>query len=219
VNIRQGLALGAVVSALAVTIGTVSAFAAVPIPGADGKIRACVKYEDINRYEQMRWITTTTCPKGEKLITWNAKGVKGEKGDKGDTGATGAPGANGAPGSSGAYFTNSNNGYVGVNDPTTIHTLTVPEGRYAVTATTEARNYYDEVKGVICGLNDPALTGITTRKALVTGHTASQVVTVIGVITTAADGKIDLVCSSLPATDSTKVAEFNYTQIMATKIG
>jgi len=55
-------------------IGTVAAFAAVPIPGADGKIRACVKCEDINKDEQMRWIIKTTCTKGEKLIVWNAKG-------------------------------------------------------------------------------------------------------------------------------------------------
>jgi hypothetical protein len=114
-KIHRGVAVGAIVGAVAVGIGTIAAFAAVPIPGADGKIRACVKYEDINRYEQMRWITKTTCPAHEKLITWNAKGPKGDKGDKGDS-VTGPPGPAGM------------SGYEVVNTPT----ATVPAGKNGV---------------------------------------------------------------------------------------
>jgi len=106
-KVREGAVLSGVVAALGIGIGTVSAFGAVPIPGSDGKIRACVKYEDINKYEQMRWITKTACPKGEKLIAWNQKGRTGDKGEtgavgpqgpQGETGPQGSPGGTGADG-------------------------------------------------------------------------------------------------------------------------
>jgi hypothetical protein len=96
-KIRQGIVLGAVVSALGIAAASVAAYAAVPIPDAKGVIRACVKYEDINHYEQMRWITKTTCPSGEKLISWNQKGRTGDRGPQGpqgEQGIQGLPGSN-----------------------------------------------------------------------------------------------------------------------------
>ena len=100
-KLRQSVALGSIVGALGVAIASATAMAAVPIPGADGKIRACVKYEDINRYEQMRWSTKASCPSGEKLISWNQKGVKGATGPKGDTGTAGPAGPAGPAGATG----------------------------------------------------------------------------------------------------------------------
>ncbi len=95
-KIRQGIVLGAVVSALGIAAASVAAYAAVPIPDAKGIIRACVKYEDINRYEQMRWITKTTCPSGEKLISWNQKGRTGATGAQGEQGIQGPQGIPGS---------------------------------------------------------------------------------------------------------------------------
>jgi hypothetical protein len=95
-KVRQVVVLGAVVSALGIAAVTVAAYAAVPIPDAKGIIRACVKYEDINRYEQVRWITKTTCPKGEKLITWNQKGRTGPQGPQGEQGIQGPQGVPGS---------------------------------------------------------------------------------------------------------------------------
>jgi len=211
---RQGFAISAVVSALAVGIGTVSAFAAVPIPGADGKIRACVKYEDINKYEQMRWITTATCPKGEKLIAWNAKGIQGPKGATGAAGPPGTPGADGKdgdPGISEAHFdADTNTGHGLGTSTSTIFTLTVPAGTYAVTATTEIINYYDDTHGVACSLNKE----VQTRRDVLVEPDDSEVLTVIGKITTD-DGKINLTCNASVSPG----AEADDPSILATRIG
>jgi hypothetical protein len=145
---------------LAIGVGGV-AYGAASIPGADGRIRACVKFEDINKYEQMRWITKTTCPKGEKLISWNQKGPKGATGATGETGATGAQGPQGVQGETGAigpqgpagpagaqgpqgdpgangtgavYFDERSDDYA-VKDPFAVASVTVPQGKYAVTGT------------------------------------------------------------------------------------
>ena len=97
-KLRQRVVLGSIVGALGAAVASATAIAAVPIPDAKGVIRACVKYEDINRYEQMRWSTKTSCPGGEKLISWNQKGAKGATGPKGDTGTAGPAGPAGATG-------------------------------------------------------------------------------------------------------------------------
>lgn len=205
-QIRQGIVLGAVVGALAVGVGAVSAFGAVAIPGVDGKIRACVKYEDINKYEQMRWITKTTCPKGEKLITWNAKGEKGDKGDQGE------PGEDGASGVSDAQFdAETNNGHGLGASQSTVFTLTVPAGTYAVTATTEILNNYDDPHGVTCSLNNIT----TTKRHVMVDPEDSDVMTVIGKLTTAADGKINLICNGFVS----PAAEADNPAILATRIG
>jgi hypothetical protein len=171
-KVRQGLVLGAIAGLLAAGTGTVSAFGAVPIPGSDGKIRACVKYEDINRYEQMRWITKTTCPAHEKLIAWNAKGPKGDKGDKGDTGADstvpgppgpagadGHDGANGAPGPAGtsdafAADTGADGVTIG-GDPDDVSIVirpNLPAGNYIVGASLNISNGSDDDAAVFCDL-------------------------------------------------------------------
>ena len=210
---RQGFAISVVVGALALGIGTVSAFAAVPSPGADGKIRTCVKYEDINRYEQVRWITKTTCPKGEKLIAWNAKGPKGDKGATGDTGATGPAGA---PGVNEAHFDGTDNaGHIVGNHFSGILDITVPVGQYAVTATVEVNNVYSEgFKGAACNING---VGTTLRDVKVAEHD-TEVMTVIGTITTGSEGKIELVCGGTDDPSVVHAPEFDVPKIMAIRI-
>jgi hypothetical protein len=134
------------------SVGAVAYGSTPSIPDSKGIIRACVKYEDINHYEQMRWITGTTCPKHEKRIAWNYKGVKGDKGGKGDTGATGpqgiqgpkgdqgdpgAPGAPGAPGPAGSStgYAASDHKSIDANpDFVEIVKKTVPDGAYLINA-------------------------------------------------------------------------------------
>jgi hypothetical protein len=211
------MVLGGIVGALAMGI-TAAAYAAVPIPGADGKIRACVKYEDINKYEQMRWITKTTCPKGEKLIAWNAKGVQGPKGEKGDKGDPGTPGADGEPGVNKAYEDYEINtshplGY----QPEKIFEIDVPSGTYAVTATVVPENFHDDDTYVACNINH--WTGSGGRIIKLKGH-SSQVMTVMKVTGPSLDdpGKITLICGGLPQSDELNAAEFHSPQIMAIKI-
>ena len=220
-KVRQGVVLSAVVGALAVGIGAAGAFAAVPIPGADGKIRVCVKYEDINKYEQVRWITKTTCPAGEKLIAWNAKGPKGDKGEKGDTGATGAPGPQGIPGPTGAqgepgqpgangtgavYFDAQSTEHA-VKDPFAVASVTVPQGKYAVSGTVSWQSR-DGVRSIDCKITDNQ-----ERGEFADENPPSHAVSVIGVYE--GSGPIELICrgSSL---ETIWVLEAN---LMAVKVG
>ncbi len=60
---------------------------------------ACVTKE----YKTLNLTTRSKrCPKGQKKISWNAKGRDGARGPAGRTGAAGAPGLAGAPGAVGA---------------------------------------------------------------------------------------------------------------------
>jgi len=220
-NFRLGVVLGFVVGALGVAVATAttSAIAAVPIPDANGIIRACVKYEDINHYEQVRWITATKCPRSsEKLITWNAKGPKGDKGEKGDTGATGAPGKDGAPGINKGYESYELNTAHGLHfEPQEIYSIDVPDGEYAITATVQVENFHDDDVYVACNINH--WTGLGERIIRLKGHSA-QVMTVMKLTGPSLDdpGKITLICSGLPQSDDLNAAQLEESQIMAVKI-
>jgi hypothetical protein len=138
---RRGIALGSVIGALGIIAGAAAAFSAIPIPDAKGVIRACVKYEDIDHYEQMRWSTKTTCPKSEKLISWN---YKGRTGAKGATGATGPAGAKGDPGTSQAYVASAGTTEIGSNntEKTIVTRPNLPAGNYVFNVSLKAVNYH-----------------------------------------------------------------------------
>jgi hypothetical protein len=231
-KVRQGVVLSAVVGALAVGIGAAGAFAAVPIPGADGKIRVCVKYEDINKYEQVRWITKTTCPAGEKLIAWNAKGPKGDKGEKGDKGDTGAEGPAGPPGppgpagpegpagpkgdpgenGTGAVYTAHDDTIHIVTGDLTLVSVDVPAGKYAVTGTLQVYNAGDDDRSAYCRIT-PDSSGFTDRRDDVTPEELDSM-SVTGV-TDFAGGAINLICNSGVG----DAVQLQFSNIMAVKVG
>jgi len=93
---RSGLGLGslliAVLIVLALGVGTVYA----AIPNGNGKYFACFTKST----GAVRLINhpKVTCPSGQELISWNAKGPAGAQGAQGAQGPQGAEGAQGAQG-------------------------------------------------------------------------------------------------------------------------
>ena len=79
---RSSLGLGsllvAVVIILALGVGTVYA----AIPNGNGKYSACL-VKATGAVRLINFPKVSTCPKGEKLITWNAKGPQGPAGPQG----------------------------------------------------------------------------------------------------------------------------------------
>lgn len=84
---------------LVLAVGVGSAFGAIPNPG-DGKYYAC-RVKSSGAVRMINHPKVSTCPKGEKLISWNAKGPagpQGAQGPKGDQGPQGPQGPAGVPG-------------------------------------------------------------------------------------------------------------------------
>ena len=97
---RSGLGLGsllvAVVIVLALGVGTVYA----AIPSGTGKYSACLtKSSGVVRL--INFPKVSTCPAGEKLISWNAKGPAGPAGAQGAQGPQGGQGPQGPQGPKG----------------------------------------------------------------------------------------------------------------------
>jgi len=94
---RSGLGLGslliAVLIVLALGVGTVYA----AIPNGNGKYFACF-IKSTGVVKLINYPKVSTCPKGEKLISWNAQGPAGPQGAQGPQGPQGAQGAPGAAG-------------------------------------------------------------------------------------------------------------------------
>jgi len=201
-RVRQSVVLGSIVGALGVATVAAGAIAAVPIPDAKGIIRACVKYEDINHYEQMRWITKTTCPSGEKLIAWNAKGRTGATGARGDTGDVGAAGSAGpagpegpagptGPAASGQAYYDEHTDVQAIKDPVTVASVTVPQGKYAITGTVDFDSRGD-TRGIWCGVTPLNSSNKNYRSASATEGGPIESVTVVNVYE--GSGAIELSC-------------------------
>jgi hypothetical protein len=96
---RSGVGLGsllvAVLIVLALGVGTVYA----AIPNGSGTYRACLVKAN-GTVKLINFPKVSTCPKGERLITWNAKGPAGPAGPQGAEGAQGPQGPQGPSGSS-----------------------------------------------------------------------------------------------------------------------
>ncbi len=87
----------AVVVILALGVGTV--YAAIPNP-TNKKFYACfVKSTGVVRL--INYPTVSTCPKGQRLIDWNAKGPVGQQGPQGVQGMQGPVGPQGPAGEAG----------------------------------------------------------------------------------------------------------------------
>lgn len=111
--------------------------------GGDGSlIHACVN----NRNGAVRIVgANTACDPGrETALDWGIQGPKGDKGDTGDTGPIGPQGPQGEPGSGGlpAAFQSAPMTFVDVSTQfptyTLITSLTLPPGKYFVSATAHA---------------------------------------------------------------------------------
>jgi hypothetical protein len=94
---RSSLGLGSllvgVLIVLALGVGTVYA----AIPNGNGKYSACLD-KATGAVRLINYPKVGTCPAGEKLINWNAKGPAGPQGVQGPKGDQGAQGAQGAAG-------------------------------------------------------------------------------------------------------------------------
>lgn len=84
------VAAGSVLGTVALLAGGAWVYA----QATDGVINACVKKDGSTRI-LLPGITSSTCNKGEQLVTWNIMGPQGPKGDKGEQGVQGEPGAPG----------------------------------------------------------------------------------------------------------------------------
>jgi len=80
-RLRLGSLIVAVVIILALGVGTVYA----AIPNSNGKYHACY-VKDTGVVKLINYPKVDTCPKGEKLISWNAKGPAGPQGAQGPAG-------------------------------------------------------------------------------------------------------------------------------------
>ena len=78
---------------LVLAVGVGSAFAAIPNPG-DGKYYACL-VRSTGAVRVINFPKVRTCPKGQKLISWNVQGPAAAQGAQGPQGAPGPAGATG----------------------------------------------------------------------------------------------------------------------------
>jgi hypothetical protein len=126
------------------------------------------------------------------------RGLRGLQGLKGDTGAAGAPGAPGAPGPSAAYSTSAaGNTQVGASSaaPVTILSLSLPAGKYVVTATTGLTNISGATRSAWCTLqNGTTQLGMTRGFDVADATQRSTAVTVQGAVTLAATATITFQC-------------------------
>jgi hypothetical protein len=75
---------------LVLAVGVGSAFGAIPNPG-DGKYYAC-RVKATGAVRLINFPKVSTCPAGERLISWNAKGPQGPAGTQGAQGPKGDQG-------------------------------------------------------------------------------------------------------------------------------
>lgn len=158
---RTCIALTAAVGVLAVT-----SVASAAIPSSDGVIHGC--YNPSADRGMLRLIDAekgAQCAKNEKAISFHQRGPKGDKGDKGDRGEPGPrgeqglpgePGPAGQPGQKGDPGPQGEQGPPGVSDAyiarndsevflsrqnrTTLVTLQLPAGFYAVSGKASVKN-------------------------------------------------------------------------------
>jgi len=90
--------LGPLVALLVVlVVGAGTVYAA--IPNSNGRYYAC-RVSNTGVVKLINYPKVSTCPAGEKLISWNAKGPQGPAGPQGPVGPVGPAGPAGASGSS-----------------------------------------------------------------------------------------------------------------------
>jgi hypothetical protein len=179
---RAGIATLASVGVL-----TAAGVAYAAIPGSDGVINGCYNTGS-NPSGQLRVIDAAAggkCSKNETALSFNQQGPEGDKGDtgpqgpKGDTGATGPKGETGATGATGPAGPQGPAGPAGAATPPayaidgisqavvgedsretkTIASLSLPAGRYALSAPLSFVNHDADNQNFSCEFTGTAITG------------------------------------------------------------
>ena len=208
---RAGISTLALVGVLAA-----AGVAYAAIPGDDGVIHGCYNTGS-NPSGQLRVIDPATgakCSKNEYALSFNQQGPKGDRGEvgpqgpKGDTGATGPQGATGATGPTGPIGPSGPQGPAGAATPPayaidgialevvgvgsretkTIASLTLPAGRYALSAPLSFVNHDADDQNFGCELTGAAFAGRPSTDAETIGDELlfSQYSITLGATTTLA---------------------------------
>ncbi|MGH2839694.1 MAG: collagen-like triple helix repeat-containing protein [Solirubrobacteraceae bacterium] len=192
----RGIPALALVGALAV-VGV--GYAA--IPGPDGVIHSCYNASS-NPSGQLRVIDADAgqkCAKNEKVLDFNQRGPRGEKGEKGDKGdpclssdaaCIGPRGPQGDKGDQGekgdkgdpgpavapAYHMTYVAGDVGLphRDTVTLAQLTLPAGRWAVSAPLTLNNFDEDYQGWSCRFDGADFVGLAGIGAGFTPNSPAQ---------------------------------------------
>jgi hypothetical protein len=144
------------------------------------------------------------CTKSEKKISWNTQGPAGKNGTNGTNGAPGAPGTAGAKGDIGpstAFNFNSGSDTVDFNATvsadTTVATLNVPAGSYAVLSKVLINNNSVSLASTSCRLIAGATVIDSGFDSINTGvlPNLDRIFYVLsGTVTLAADGTLTTIC-------------------------
>jgi len=137
--------LGPVIALLVVlALGAGTVYAA--IPNGSGTYYAC-RVSNTGVVKLINYPKVSTCPQGEKLISWNAKGPQGPAGPQGPTGDRGPTGADGPQGLRGPQ------GEQG------------PQGPAGTSGSSNWGDINNKPAGFADGVDNEGITGITlTRK-------------------------------------------------------
>jgi hypothetical protein len=193
-------------AALVIVLGG-AAFAA--IPDSNGTIHACYQKANGN----LRVVESTNeCRKNETAIAWNQAGAQGSIGATGPAGPTGAAGATGATGVSAVYEDH-------VVEPQSIMggvdvaSITIPPGRYLVSAKTSAEDASGIRNFVQCGLDGAPFEPVNEAARATLPPNGFATLTVLATIDVAEETQIQLFCNP------TFAASARFAVLTATSVG
>ena len=157
---KTGVAVLGAFGAVALGAGVATAVTAASIPSSDGTITGCyvTASNSLKSFYLIDKQSGAHCPPGFTEISFNQHGQPGQPGPSGPSGpagASGAPGASGSPGPADAFSTGVGlGGRLNASGFVTFQTLSVPAGKYAITATFDINNATLNPTGVDCQLED-----------------------------------------------------------------
>lgn len=154
---KAGLVGLGVLGAVALGAGVATAVTAASIPSSDGTITGCyvTASTSLKTFYLIDKQGGAHCPPGFTEISFNQHGQPGPIGPSGPTGPSGPAGASGSPGAAAAFATGDGvGGRVNVAGMVTVQTLSVPAGKYAITATFGVDNVTLNPTEVDCQLED-----------------------------------------------------------------
>jgi len=176
------------------------------IPGTDGVIHGCYPSNGNLRVVNS---PSETCKSNETSLDWNAQGPSGATGQQGPSGPAGPPGPSSAQSIS--------PGVVVLSGRTTVGTMSVDAGAYAIQAKTVVADDASESVYVFCFLdvNNPADEDISAT--MVGTGSARQTVALQMTHTFTSGGAITLSCRPTNLPNTTNVA-VELTKITAVKV-
>jgi hypothetical protein len=181
-------------AALVIALGGV-AFAA--IPDSNGTIHACYQKNSGN----LRVVDSShDCRPSERALSWNQRGPQGATGaagPAGPTGATGPRGATGLPGATGASTVYEDHvvELQSIAGGVYVASITVPAGRYLVSAKTSAEDASGIRNFVQCGLDGAPFEPVNEAARATLPPNGASTVTVLATIDVAVETQIRLFCN------------------------